>query len=93
MHVAQKRHRILQIHFQITESHLVFALAQGMSQALAIPEAVAPISPTATGAAALHPRLPAMLQLAKVHSQIPAEAALSLAKQRVAEAMAYRRSR
>lgn len=34
-----------------------------------------------------------VLQLAKSHSQIPAEAALSLAKQRVAEAMAYRRSR
>lgn len=34
-----------------------------------------------------------VLQLAKAHSQIPAEAALSLAKQRVAEAMAYRRSR
>ena len=35
----------------------------------------------------------AVLELAKSHSQIPAEAALSLAKQRVAEAMAYRRSR
>ena len=35
----------------------------------------------------------AVLELAKAHSQIPAEAALSLAKQRVAEAMAYRRSR
>ena len=34
-----------------------------------------------------------VLHLAKSHSQIPAEAALSLAKQRVAEAMAYRRSR
>ena len=34
-----------------------------------------------------------VLQLAKAHSQMPAEAALSLAKQRVAEAMAYRRSR
>ena len=34
-----------------------------------------------------------VLRLAKSHSQIPAEAALSLAKQRVAEAMAYRRSR
>lgn len=34
-----------------------------------------------------------VLQLARTHSQIPAEAALSLAKQRVAEAMAYRRSR
>lgn len=34
-----------------------------------------------------------VLQLARSHSQIPAEAALSLAKQRVAEAMAYRRSR
>lgn len=34
-----------------------------------------------------------VLELAKAHSQIPAEAALSLAKQRVAEAMAYRRSR
>lgn len=34
-----------------------------------------------------------VLELAKTHSQIPAEAALSLAKQRVAEAMAYRRSR
>jgi glutamate dehydrogenase (NAD(P)+) len=34
-----------------------------------------------------------VLQLAKAHSQIPAEAALALAKQRVAEAMAYRRSR
>lgn len=35
----------------------------------------------------------AVLQLAKAHSQMPTEAALSLAKQRVAEAMAYRRSR
>ncbi len=35
----------------------------------------------------------AVLELAKAHSQMPAEAALSLAKQRVAEAMAYRRSR
>jgi glutamate dehydrogenase/leucine dehydrogenase len=34
-----------------------------------------------------------VLDLARAHSQIPAEAALSLAKQRVAEAMAYRRSR
>lgn len=34
-----------------------------------------------------------VLQLAKAHSQIPAEAALALAKQRVAEAMAYRRSK
>ncbi len=34
-----------------------------------------------------------VLELAKAHSQIPAEAALSLAKQRVSEAMAYRRSR
>jgi len=34
-----------------------------------------------------------VLQLAEAHSQIPAEAALTLAKQRVAEAMAYRRSR
>ena len=34
-----------------------------------------------------------VLELARSHSQIPAEAALSLAKQRVAEAMAYRRSR
>jgi glutamate dehydrogenase/leucine dehydrogenase len=34
-----------------------------------------------------------VLELAKAHSQIPAEAALTLAKQRVAEAMAYRRSR
>lgn len=34
-----------------------------------------------------------VLQLAKSHSQMPTEAALSLAKQRVAEAMAYRRSR
>lgn len=34
----------------------------------------------------------AVLELAKAHSQIPAEAALTLAKQRVAEAMAYRRS-
>ncbi len=33
----------------------------------------------------------AVLELAKAHSQIPAEAALSLAKQRVSEAMAYRR--
>ncbi len=35
----------------------------------------------------------AVLDLAKTHSQMPVEAALSLAKQRVAEAMAYRRSR
>ncbi len=35
----------------------------------------------------------AVLELARSHSQIPAEAALSLAKQRVSEAMAYRRSR
>ena len=35
----------------------------------------------------------AVLDLARSHSQMPAEAALSLAKQRVAEAMAYRRSR
>ncbi len=34
-----------------------------------------------------------VLDLARSHSQIPAEAALSLAKQRVSEAMAYRRSR
>jgi len=34
-----------------------------------------------------------VLELAQAHSQMPAEAALSLAKQRVAEAMAYRRSR
>jgi glutamate dehydrogenase (NAD(P)+) len=34
-----------------------------------------------------------ILHLSKAHHQIPAEAALSLAKQRVAEAMAYRRSR
>ncbi|MEO1083820.1 MAG: Glu/Leu/Phe/Val dehydrogenase [Acidobacteriota bacterium] len=34
-----------------------------------------------------------VLELARSHSQMPAEAALSLAKQRVAEAMAYRRSR
>lgn len=34
-----------------------------------------------------------VLKLSRTHSQIPAEAALSLAKQRVAEAMAYRRSR
>jgi hypothetical protein len=34
-----------------------------------------------------------VLDLAKTHSQMPVEAALSLAKQRVAEAMAYRRSR
>ena len=34
-----------------------------------------------------------VLHLARSHSQMPAEAALSLAKQRVAEAMAYRRSR
>lgn len=32
-----------------------------------------------------------ILQLAKTHHQMPAEAALSLAKQRVGEAMAYRR--
>ena len=35
----------------------------------------------------------AVLELARAHSQIPAEAALGLAKQRVSEAMAYRRSR
>lgn len=35
----------------------------------------------------------AVLELARAHSQIPGEAALSLAKQRVSEAMAYRRSR
>lgn len=35
----------------------------------------------------------AVLDLAKAHSQMPIEAAMSLAKQRVAEAMAYRRSR
>jgi glutamate dehydrogenase/leucine dehydrogenase len=35
----------------------------------------------------------AVLDLAKTHSQMPLEAALALAKQRVAEAMAYRRSR
>ncbi len=35
----------------------------------------------------------AVMDLAKSHSQIPAEAALTLAKQRVSEAMAYRRSR
>lgn len=34
-----------------------------------------------------------ILALARAHSQIPAEAALALAKQRVSEAMAYRRSR
>lgn len=34
-----------------------------------------------------------VLRLAQSHSQIPAEAALALAKQRVSEAMAYRRSR
>ncbi|MHC4339717.1 MAG: Rossmann-fold NAD(P)-binding domain-containing protein, partial [Planctomycetota bacterium] len=34
----------------------------------------------------------AVLQLSKNHSQMPGEAAMSLAKQRVAEAMAYRRS-
>jgi glutamate dehydrogenase/leucine dehydrogenase len=34
----------------------------------------------------------AVLELATAHSQIPTEAALTLAKQRVAEAMAYRRS-
>ncbi|RMH17149.1 MAG: Glu/Leu/Phe/Val dehydrogenase [Acidobacteria bacterium] len=34
-----------------------------------------------------------VLKLARAHSQMPAEAALALAKQRVAEAMAYRRSR
>ncbi|MCP3960905.1 MAG: Glu/Leu/Phe/Val dehydrogenase [bacterium] len=34
----------------------------------------------------------AVMDLARAHSQIPAEAALTLAKQRVAEAMAYRRS-
>ena len=33
-----------------------------------------------------------VLSLSKAHSQIPAEAAVSLAKQRVAEAMAYRRA-
>ena len=33
-----------------------------------------------------------ILELAKKHQQMPAEAALSLAKQRVAEAMAYRRT-
>jgi len=33
----------------------------------------------------------AVLELARAHSQIPAEAALALAKQRVSEAMAYRR--
>ncbi len=33
-----------------------------------------------------------VLKLARAHSQIPAEAARALAKQRVAEAMAYRRS-
>jgi glutamate dehydrogenase/leucine dehydrogenase len=33
----------------------------------------------------------AVLELARAHSQMPTEAALSLAKQRVAEAMAYRR--
>jgi glutamate dehydrogenase/leucine dehydrogenase len=33
-----------------------------------------------------------VLRLAKTHSQMPSEAALTLAKQRVAEAMAYRRS-
>ena len=33
----------------------------------------------------------AVLDLAQAHSQMPVEAALSLAKQRVAEAMAYRR--
>ncbi len=33
----------------------------------------------------------AVLDLAKAHSQMPVEAALALAKQRVAEAMAYRR--
>jgi glutamate dehydrogenase (NAD(P)+) len=33
-----------------------------------------------------------VLELARSHSQMPAEAALSLAKQRVAEAMAYRRA-
>ncbi len=33
----------------------------------------------------------AVLELAQAHSQMPVEAALSLAKQRVAEAMAYRR--
>ncbi len=33
----------------------------------------------------------AVMELAQTHSQIPAEAALSLAKQRVSEAMAYRR--
>ncbi len=35
----------------------------------------------------------AVMELARSHSQIPAEVALTLAKQRVAEAMAYRRSR
>lgn len=35
----------------------------------------------------------AVLELATAHSQMPLEAALALAKQRVAEAMAYRRSR
>ena len=34
----------------------------------------------------------AVMELARSHSQIPAEAALTLAKQRVSEAMAYRRS-
>ncbi|MEE8525010.1 MAG: Glu/Leu/Phe/Val dehydrogenase [Thermoanaerobaculia bacterium] len=34
-----------------------------------------------------------VLELARSHSQMPTEAALALAKQRVAEAMAYRRSR
>jgi len=34
-----------------------------------------------------------VLEIAQAHSQIPAEAALALAKQRVSEAMAYRRSR
>lgn len=34
-----------------------------------------------------------VLELARAHSQMPAEAAISLAKQRVSEAMAYRRSR
>ena len=34
----------------------------------------------------------AVLELAQSHSQMPTEAALALAKQRVAEAMAYRRS-
>ena len=32
-----------------------------------------------------------ILQLAQAHHQMPAEAALTLAKQRVGEAMAYRR--